>query len=158
MARKKKAEVQEQLPVPAVQKVKAPEPEVVVSICNIHGRFICNPVEQPICPCCTCQYIDVKIERDYDEDYDARDYRYIVIPEVENPMLAGTESDETIVVPVHDGQAFIEVEYHNGSMTCPCCCCLRDVQLMERYGINVEKELAFERNIDILMDGLYKKG
>ena len=40
----------------------------------------------------------------------------------------------------------------------PCCCCDRDVQLIERYGENIDSELEFEKNVDILMAGYNQIG
>lgn len=145
--RKKKAEV------PAIPK----EDKIIVSNCYLHGNYICSPLEiPPVCPCCECGYGNLMEERNSGINCKVRDYRYIVIPEVEEPMLAG-DKDQFIIVPVHDEQKFIEVEFHNQQMLCPCCCCLRDVQLKERYGKNIDSELEFERNVDILIQECNKK-
>ena len=136
--------------------VLPPKQQVIVSLCDLHGRYICNPAEKPVCPCCKCKYRSFKEDRDHDSDM-ARDFRYEVISEVESPLLAGEKEDEMIVVPVHEILKYMEVEFHNGVMVCPCCCCLRDEQLTERYGKNIEKELEYDKNVDILIKECNRK-
>ena len=143
----------------AVEKMN--ELQIMVAECPEHGTYVCNPEGDGKCPCCKCVNSRMKEKREQGME-DIQEYRYIVIPECDDYLFMknkeGGKDFELVVAKTHEGGKYIPVEMYNMTILCPCCCCDRDKRLEEKYGKNIDSELEYEKNVDILLDGLYQKG